>query len=494
MDGLILLSFLLAQEIANRATGPVRIEVSVAFGGHVSASKFTELRVRAFHQHDGTLSLETLGGSPNVNFTLELRAGEQAETWAPIGIDFSNQPPTIHALLGRTNLQNVALNTIRHSTPWSALVGTQATQLLLQVPDTESVSGTTLPRFPPAYSQISALAIGGRTLAALDDAQLRSLLEFVGSCGRLMLIDVSRSVEQIFVNRASCEGRFFKSIVSEDNAEAAYLELLEQRSLTLPSDEQLGGLISKTPDGAIDLTRLSFFWAGYLIVFSMLMIQARTRVAGLGFSIVSTLLVLVIWPAATSRAYVAWAEASSIDRVARYAALERYSAARRGTFMLPADPFGTQPVRITGSNYSFQWNADPDQTFVVWDTSPFQQIDNLTRGSFTIDTKLRAVIRDNTVSVCNSGIGVSRQAFLHWQGHVFAIPSMTPGTTWSSAAHTALAADALISPELQLFLNRSSGHIMTLLQSLPVSDEKKNERAWLLRYQSDQAGDSPCGK
>ncbi len=494
MDGLILLGILLAQQIANQATDPLQIEASVAFGGHVSASKFTELRVLAASPAGGTLILDTVGGSPNVSFSLDLRSGETTKTWAPLGIDFSNQSPAIRATLGRAKPQKVALNTIRHSTPWSALVGTLASQLLLEVPDTESVSGTTLPRFSPAYGQISALAIGGPTLATLDDSQLRSLLEFVGSCGRLMLIDVSESVEQIFVNRAACEGRFFKSVDSGDNAEAAYRKLLEQRLLTFPSDEQLGGLLSDTSDGDVDLTRLSLFWAGYLLVLALLMFQARTRIAGLGFSIVSTVLVLVIWPAAISRAYVAWAEASFNDRVARYAALERYSAARRGTFMLPADPFGTHPTIITGSNYSFQWNAETDQSYVVWDTPPFQQIDSLTRGSFTIDTTLRAEIRENIVSVCNSGIRASREAFLHWQGGIFAIPSIAPGTTWSSADHTALDAEATASSELQLLLIRSSEHNMTMLQSLPVFDGDKTERAWLLRYESDQTGDSPCGR
>ena len=162
--------------------------------------------------------------------------------------------------------------------------------------------------------------------------------------------------------------------------------------------------------------------------------------------------------------------------------------------MLPADSFGIHPVRIAGSNYALRWSADTDHRYLVWDASPFQQIDNLTRSSFPVDSLLRVAIRDNIVSVCNSGIGASRQAFLHWQDNIYAIPSMAPGTICSSTDQAALDTDSINSHELWLFLNRSSGHTMTLLQSLPISEGNKNERAWLLRYASEQIGDSPCGK
>ncbi|MFB3077667.1 MAG: hypothetical protein ACE1Y4_06630, partial [Lysobacterales bacterium] len=142
MDGLIILSILLAQEIADQASGPLQIEASVAFGGHVSANNFTELRVRAVSPHGGTLTLETVGGSPNVTFSLELPPGEPVESWVPLGVDFSRPPPTVRATLDNQDPKSVALDIIRHPGPRSILAGAVATQSLLQVPDTASVSGT----------------------------------------------------------------------------------------------------------------------------------------------------------------------------------------------------------------------------------------------------------------------------------------------------------------------------------------------------------------
>ncbi len=493
MGGLILLSILLAPQIADRPNAAIQVEASVAFGGHIGSSKFTELRVRAVSPDGGTINLETVGSSPEVSFSLELARGEPAEISVPLGIDFSKPPAVLQVRRNQANPQNISLNYIQHSTPRSVLVGSLATRLLLKAPGTESVSGETMPRLPPAYGQLTALAIDGRTLAALDDAQLRSLLEYVGVCGRVMLIDVSGLVEQVFVNRAACDGRFLKIVDSTGDVEATFLELIGQQVPALPSDEQLGRLLEESFRVAFDLTTLGLFWVGYLIVFVGLISRSRTRLAAFGFSIVGTMLVLVIWPSNTTSAYVAWAETSSIGRVARFAGLERHSASRLGTYTLPGDSHGIHPEKITSDTYSLRWNADNDQRNLVWHASPFQQIDKLTRGSFAVDPMLRASITDNNASVCNLGAVVSPITFLHWQGSIFAIPPMSPGTTWSSVNQMALDAVAMNAPELQLLLDRSLAERMSLLQLLPMSVDEKNERAWLLQYESEQLGDSPCG-
>ena len=494
MVSLVLLSILLAQQIADRPAADIQIEATVAFGGHIGSSEFTELRVRAVSPNGGTVNLETVGSSPEVSFSLELTRGEAAEISVPLRIDFSKPPAVLQARRNQANPQIIPLNYIQHSTPRSVLVGSLATQLLLQAPDTESVSGETMPRFPAAYGQLTSLAIDGTTLAALDDEQLRSLLDYVGVCGRVMLIDVSGLVEQVFVNRAACDGRFLRIVDSAGDVEGKFLELIEQHVPALPSDKQMNRLLEESFRVSFDLTTLGIFWVGYLIVFVGLISQVRTRVAAYGFSIVGTMLVLVIWPSATTSAYVAWAETSSTGRVARYSGLERHSASRQGTYALPVDSHGNHPEKIAGDTYSLRWTANNDQRNLVWHASPFEQIDKLTRGSFAVDPILRASITDNNASVCNRGSDVSPTTFLHWHGSIFAIPPLSPGSTWSSFNQTALDADAMKLPELQLLLDRSLSDRMTLLQLLPSSVGKKNERAWLLRYESDQLGDSPCGK
>jgi hypothetical protein len=202
---------------------------------------------------------------------------------------------------------------------------------------------------------------------------------------------------------------------------------------------------------------------------------------------------MMIWPVTGSRAYVAWAEVSSADRVARYAGLERHLATRSGAVSLPADSFGAYPTSLAGSAYSIAWNADIDRRYLAWEASPFQQVAKLTQGSFTVDSPLQVETTADTVSICNAGTTASREFWLQSQGTVFAVPSIQPGSTWTSSGQPELAAGAMKSPELQLFLNRSYGHALTLLQSLPVSGEEQAGRGWLLRYLSSRAMEVPCG-
>lgn len=495
MDGLILLSILLLQEVADQSSeGTLRIEASVAFAGLVSSSSLTELKVRAFSRHGGDLTLATVGGSPNVSLEMQLPAGVATEIRVPLGVDFSGPPPTVHARTGNLDSTSVALNTVRHGGAQSVLVGTLATQLLLRLPQTESVGGATLPHFAPAYRQIAALAIDGSALAALDEAQLRALLQFAGTCGRLLLIDVSSPIEQVFSNRAACDGRYLGSVQSADNVEAAFAAILEPPTTTLATDRQLGRLLAESTDSAVDLTRLIQFWIGYLLVFTVLNLRSRTRFAALGFGGVGTLLVFLIWPATPSRGFVAWAEATANDRVAHYTGIERYVAPRRGILTLPTESFGAQPASIRGADYFVHWNTDGEQPNLVWNASSFGQLDKLTYGSFAVDSRLRAQPGAESVSVCNHGTRVSGQVFLQWQGTVYSIPPMQPGTVWASTDQLAMGVDALRKPELQLFLNRSAGYTTTILQVLPVSGGGGNDRAWLLRYESDSAGDAPCRK
>jgi hypothetical protein len=471
---------------------PFQVDVSVAFGGHQGTGKFTELRIRGVSPNGGTLTLETVGGAPNARLSIEMPPGDLTETRLPFGIGLSKQTPLLHVSLDDGDPYSVPVRLIQHSEPIAAVVGATASQLLFQIPGAKTVSGTSLPQLASAYSQISALAIDGQALAALEDPQLVALLEHVGTCGRLMLIDVPAAIERAFVNRASCEGRFLMSVGGDSNSEAAFLELLGQPATALPSKIQLERLLKDDLDNAVNISKLGFFWAGYIFILILLIGRVRTRIGALGFSIACTLLTFVIWPESGSRAYVAWAELTSADRVARFIGLERHSATRSGIVTVAADSFGAYPVSISGHQYSLLWNIEGDDREFVWHATPFGQFTKLTQGSFAVDSALRLKVADGAVSICNSGAGASAPAFLQWHGTVFAIPPIGPGSQWSSADQAGLDSSLLKSPEMRLFLDRSFGHSTTLLQSLPFSGADEIGRGWLLRYPSDQAREISC--
>ncbi|NOX68274.1 MAG: hypothetical protein GXP15_03735 [Gammaproteobacteria bacterium] len=492
MDGLLLLSVLLAQGLTAPANAALEIDASLAFGAYVSGEGFSEIHVRAVSSTGGILRIETAGAAPTVSVDLELQPNQPRDTWLPVYIESSASPLSLSATLNQSSRQEVALQYSPRSLPRFALLGPQAIQRLSHLPDTEAMIAADLPHLSETYQQISALAIDSRAMAALDENQLRSLLEYVGTCGRVLLIDASAAIARAFVNRAACEGRFLGLLANNDNAEHTFLSLIAQTDAPLPSERNLAGLLSGSSIEALYGTRLALFLGAYLVVLIVLLSRSQSRFAAPGFSLVAAFLVWVAWPAATSRDFVAWAEIASTEQVARYRSIERYSATRRETVMLSAHSFDGYTRKISGENYSLDWSAESGQRRIAWNATPFQSLDRITHGSFPVNTTLRLNQDADTASVCNTGVSSTTPMYLHWQGDLYAIPPLAAGMAWSSMNQVPLGPDADSRPELRLFLARSAPHPLTVLQSLSIPHAGKNEHAWLLRYQSHENRRTPC--
>lgn len=492
MDGLLLLSILLAQGISAPTNADLQLEASLAFGSYVSNDGFAELHVRALSGAGGSLVIETTGTTPTVRIDLELLPNEPLDTWLPLRIDAAALPVSLDARLKQSATQATALNYARRSLPWFALLGPRAAQRLSHLPGTEAITAAELPHIPEAYRQISALAVDSAAMASLDEEQLRSLLEYVGSCGRVLLIDASVAVRKIFANRAACEGRFLILVDNEENAGNAFSLLTEQASFLLPAEQSLEPLLRKSSTDALNGTRLAFFLGAYLVILIVLLSRAQSRFAALGFSIIATVLVLVTWPVATSRNFVAWAEMASTEQVARYVGIERHSASRRGTVMLPGESFAGYTSKISGENYSLHWGTATEQRQIVWNAAPFQSLDRISQGSFPVNATLRLDLSGDSAGICNTGSSSTALMYLQWQGVLYEIPPMDAGTGWSSIGQDILDSDSGNRAELKLFLERSAIYPLTVLQSLPIPNAEKNEQAWLLRYQTMRMGAAPC--
>ena len=188
-----------------------------------------------------------------------------------------------------------------------------------------------------------------------------------------------------------------------------------------------------------------------ILILIALLLRTETRLAALGFCIAATLLVFIVWPAATTRAFVAWAEASSSDRVIAYYALERLRFYRDGSYSVE---------------------------------------DTRTRGSFAIKPVLETALTDGSVTLCNRGAGVSSTTHLYWHGDVYELPPMNSGERWTSAGAQAFDTDDANRPELALFRERSAKHELALLRPLRIANSIGND--WLLQYDTPRLGTDPC--
>jgi hypothetical protein len=492
MEGLILLSVLLAQGVSGPVGGSLQVDASIAFEHNTSAKSFSELRVHASSITGGTLVLETTGASPNVRLEIELLPGEAKEFRVPIRVEFSGQPLALTARLDGGDARSILLDVVQRSGPRFVVVGESASKLLLVLPSTELLNTSSLPHIAEAYRQIDALALDSQAVTALEADQLWALLEYVGTCGRLLLINVSDAVADIFTQRAACGGQFLKVIGEPENSASEFMLLIEQADILLPTDQQMIRLVKGSDDESFDWARLIIIWLTYLILIAALLIRAGPWYTALSFSVISTTLVVSMWPAAASSTFVAWAEMTSNENKARYLGLERHSSARHGHVTLPGDEFGGHSRQFSDAEFMLLVDGRTDQRHILWNAIPFEQLDHLTIGSFPVDTTLQFQDSEVSATVCNIGSNATEPMYLQWNRSLYELASIKAGERWSTTDNESLNFASAHRPELQLFLERSDGHSLTLLQVLPVPSARNDERAWLLQYQSHQNEGSQC--
>jgi len=111
-------------------------------------------------------------------------------------------------------------------------------------------------------------------------------------------------------------------------------------------------------------------------------------------------------------------------------------------------------------------------------------------GSFDLNPSLKFSVGDAELEICNQGKGVTPATHAQWQGNVYAVPALNPGEGWTSAHQSKLVGDALKTPELSLFVKRSTGKPLTLLRQLPVTNQ--DDKAWLMQYISSDQSNPSC--
>ncbi len=480
---------LLTLRVTCQAAESFDVSATLALGGHLGSGTMTELRVQASSSTGGTVSVKTMGGSPDVRFSFRISPGQRVSSYAPIGVDPGAPMPVVLARINGSKWQRASLPSAIVSSR-IFVAGQQVVDALTDSMDVVALDGADLPRLPQVYSNISALAVDGDTLARLDDAQLRSLLGFAGSCGRILLLDVAATVQQVFTRRAACGGRYLRVAADLSAVATDFRTLLDMAAPDMPSRVQMQQLIRSSPGGSPDLAAVGVFFCLYFIAIIALATQSRNPATVIGLAVTASLLTIVIWPAAMSREFIAWAESSFDDDVAIYRGLEQHLASRRRSYLLTGSRYENQRVRIVGADYRIEWNEDQHSATLAWDAMPFDVLRQDYVGSFSIDRTLYAGLGEEFVTICNRGRQASQSAYLHWDGSIYEVPPLMPGGTWTNDNVAAMSIDSELSGELSLFRSRSAAHRLTMLTVLPMADDIG--RAWLMRYASGETGATSC--
>jgi len=479
MVRLLLVGILLVQQAACLADQALDFNVSLALGGNAKSGALSELRVDALSSTGGQVSVETLGGSPDVRFSFAILPGQRSSAYAPVGVGIRGESLTVRARINDAGWQSKMLPpTIVSSRVFS--VGEQLTGSTGAI----ALSKSDLPQLLQSYESVFALAIDGNALAELNDNQLRALLDYAGSCGRLLLVDVATSAREIFAGRAACSGDYILAVNSPTDVATELQNLVDLTGRALPSSFQMQQLAKFTAGGNPSLATVSKFWLAYLIALLILLASSRKPAAIFGLAITATLLVVFIWPKEVSRNFVAWAEASFGDDVARYRSLERHVSYRQNQLSLPVDRYRNELANIVGEGYAIQWNTIDSTASAEWNAKPFQEFMRLATGSFAIEPSLSVHPGNEVVTVCNDSEHSSQSAYLHWKDSIFEIGPLGPGATWTNADKPAINLEPDLDGSLALLRSRAREYELAILTPLLLNDD--DSRAWLIRF-----GDSP---
>lgn len=469
--------------VATTANSPSTVEATLAWGGAVSSSAFTEVALSA--ESTNKLTVTTISGSPVISTTLQSDGERSLPASIPVQPS-GDGAVTLNVLDGNAPPVILKAGELQHIPAPVVVVGESVVARVDASSDLLAVAASDLPRLASAYTNIRALVIDGLSLSQVDEQQLRALLEHIGVCGRTLLVDVTPAVRTMLTQRAGCGGHAL--LVSQPAAplDGELAALLRQPVDAMPGTNALSMLLG---GDSADLNLIALFLAGFIIVFVILSSIPRTRLVALGFCVLATGLAAMLWNSAPRESFVAWSEVDNGDRIARYAAIERLTASARGDRLLQPQSLGRSPMEINGESLTLHWSAAAGERQMEWNASLLEEAQLVTAGSFPVEPNLRAAVDGDTATVCNQGTAKSPASWLRFQGSTYAVPALQPASSWSLVD---VAPETRRLPELRLLARRMQRHSLALLQPLRVPENGGTQRAWLMRVESDKAEASPC--
>ena len=465
--------------------GDVELDANLAWDGHVATASLTELTVDAASDSDAIVTVRFAQTSPVTSSRVDVRQGKTATVSMPVAFEPDRDAVASYRVAGG-DWRPLEAGRVERRPAVAVAAGESTAAWLGDMDRLQTVNGGDLPRTASTYSHITAIGIDRNALARLDEAQLRALLEYAGICGRILLVDPSDQVAALMQQRAGCGGRNFITARSRPEARIAMAELIGRPIDSLPGEQLLGSLL---PERGADTRLIAFYLAGFLLIFLLLARIRRPRGTHLAFSVAAALAAGLLWHGGSRQSFVAWAEAATTDRVARYASLERATAKGRGKQVLQMQSLERSPMRISGAGLAVLWSAAAAERRLEWTPSLLQEAGIYASGSFPVESNLRAVEEEDAVTVCNISGRPSQPAFLRWNGANYPIPALAPEARWRLDETTVAAAMA---PQLGVLARRAPGDGLTLLQPLSVPANGGTRKAWLMRPETGTTGASPC--
>ena len=481
MAGPFLVSALLALGMAQ---GGQSIQTDLAWHGLVAADAYTELALEVTSPGHPSVTVELIAPDLVIKTVFELDQSAFANGTLPVPVrQFHDTALRIKA--GNSPWEVLDIGEIVQSRGGIVIAGNQAARALTDYPGTTLVSVQELPTIPAAYSHIRALALGGDELSQISASQLHALLEYIGMCGRIMLVDAPAEFTQLLQQRAACGQRFFVATGADGNPAANFAILLQGGTNRLPNERTLQRLLDNR---GRDVNSIALFLGGFLLLFMVLSSMRDSRGAALALSVTLTLFAGFFWSNASRHSFVARAETSTSENVARFAAIERVSSTGRGAQVFSPDSLARSITNITGTDFVLSWSDRREDRYIDWSPSLLQEMQLLSIGNFAVESRLRVEARDTGLTVCNRSIASTPAAFVRWEQNNYAVPALAPGETLQLDDSNLTSDNA---SHLRLLANRANDSHPSILQPLTIPGNRTNQAAWLMTIET-AAGSATC--
>jgi hypothetical protein len=459
------------------------ISAELAWQGAVTGDAISELAVHAMTRLDANIALELDSAGVVVAAEFFLPGRDSTPARLPVIVDESGKVSLKYRIDGSA-WQALEVGHFERGDGPVIVVGYSATNALRDIPDKTVIDPEDLPTLLSAYTHVAALVMSKDALVSIDELQLRGLLEHVGACGRLLLIDPPAQVDRLIRQSAACGGQHIASTTGHDAA-TALQSLLTNPIPDLPDAQSLGQLL----EGRETRSRLlAVYLGGFLLVFSLLLLMPQLRVTAMAFSVLTTALAGFLWDKDYRSTFVAWGEMATGHRVARYAGLERATATGRGEQTVQLQSLALSPIRVTGNSLVLRWSDDPGNRRAAWSAALLQEMQVFSLGSFHAESRLRAGAGGTGLVVCNRSDGTAPAAYLRWQDDNYTIPPLAPGERWFTDDRSITDE---VSPHLDLLARRAADLEPTILYPLEIPGNGRDQQAWLMTVEVAWE-DAPC--
>ena len=411
------------------AAEPLNLELLPAWNGWARSGAVTELGVRVTAEQGGDLIVTVATSNARVETRALLEPQAPLTLWLPVQPDGNSATVVTAVLAGHAPVQREFTDWQWRTTPLVAVVGnwpdsqlTGHQDWLVFRPDLAA-----LPHTPQGYQSIAALLLDTMALISLDKEQLAALRGYLGGCGKLVL-GGPPAATGILQRFAGCQGRFVRRVEVPEQGLAALASLWPEQPPILPG---MTGLKPLLPDRE-SWRPLALLFAGYALVMLLLAVFVRRMAPLLLAPVAAGALGLAVWSRGGAELdLVSWAEMTSGDASARYAALLRVTGQGRGEYAVTVPTaFGLPTAWDSASPLAIEDYRQTARRRLLLHTRLLEPQTFRFTGVFDGAAPLSLTLTPAGPEIVTTG-RFAGSAILAWQGQRYTVPQLPPSARWT---------------------------------------------------------------